>query len=53
MQKVTEYLERSAECRELSTKAPTAELRKHYVALADMWKRLADERMGSLSSQQK
>jgi hypothetical protein len=50
MEKVTEYLRFSTECRDLANKAPTAEIRNHYLNLADMWKSLADERRLNLTN---
>jgi len=44
MDKVTEYEHRSLECRDLAAKAPTAEIRNHYLSLADIWQHLAEER---------
>ena len=45
MQKVHEYRKRAAECRDLSRNAPTTESREHYRQLAEIWDRLADERL--------
>lgn len=50
MEKVTEYLRRSGECQELASKSPTSEIRTHYLNLADLWKRLAEERRTRLSA---
>ena len=44
MKKVEEYRHRASDCRNLSQNGPL-ELRAHYVGLADMWERLAEERL--------
>ncbi|HUO03192.1 MAG TPA: hypothetical protein VMU31_10465 [Rhizomicrobium sp.] len=44
MKKVQEFRRRAADCRDQAAKA-LPELRCHYAALADMWDRLADERV--------
>lgn len=45
MKKVQEFRKRANECRDLSVKAPGADMREHYRNLAEMWDRLADERL--------
>jgi hypothetical protein len=45
MKKTEEYRQRATDCRELSQKAPTADIRQHYLDLAIMWDRLAEERL--------
>jgi hypothetical protein len=35
----------AAECRELSAKAPTPEIREHFGSIAKMWDKLAAERL--------
>lgn len=45
MQKVQEYRKRAKECRDLALKGPTQELRDHYAALAEIWEKLAAERL--------
>jgi hypothetical protein len=45
MKKVDEFRKRAAHCRELAQTAVSADLRRHYHQLADMWDRLADERL--------
>jgi len=44
MEKVAEYERKSFECKELALRAPTAQIRTHYLELSDLWKRLAEER---------
>ena len=44
MEKVQEFRQRAAECREHSGKSPTSEIREYYLELAKMWDKLADER---------
>jgi len=44
MVKVTEYERHSLECKDYAPKAPTTEIRSHYLSLADMWQQLAEER---------
>ncbi|HET7085928.1 MAG TPA: hypothetical protein VFI23_14220 [Rhizomicrobium sp.] len=50
MDKVAEFLGHSMECRKLASKAPTPEVRSHYLNLAAMWERLAEERRTQLES---
>jgi len=45
MDKVRELRERAGECRTLAVTAPTAEIREHYLQLANVWDQLADERL--------
>jgi hypothetical protein len=45
MEKVREYRTRAAECRVLSVKGPTPEIRELYRNLADMWDQLTDQRV--------
>ena len=45
MEKVQEYRTRAAECRVMSVKAPTPEIREHYRNLAEMSDRLAEQRL--------
>jgi hypothetical protein len=44
MDKVKDYRRRAEECRQLAAAAPQ-ELRHHYEQLADIWDRLAEERL--------
>lgn len=44
MHKVQEYEKYSMECAELAGSAPNAAIRAQYLRLADMWRRLAEER---------
>jgi len=44
VEKVQEFRQRAAECREHSGKSPTSEIREYYLELAKMWDKLADER---------
>jgi hypothetical protein len=44
LEKVIEYLRRANECRDLSNKALTPEIRSHFERLAAVWDKLADER---------
>ena len=48
--KVNEFRLRAAECRNHAAKANTAELRDHYLWLADMWHELAETRATILKS---
>jgi hypothetical protein len=52
MKKLEEFRKRARECRDLSVKAPAAEMREHYRHLAEMWDRLADERVNFLLSKE-
>jgi hypothetical protein len=45
MQKVQKYRKRAKECRDMALKGPTQELRDHYTSLAEIWDRLAVERI--------
>ncbi len=45
MKKVQDFRKRAAECRELSTRASTPEIREHYRNLGEIWDRLAEERL--------
>lgn len=45
MEIAQEYLMRAAECRQLSTMGPTPEICEHYRVLAELWDRLAKERV--------
>ena len=45
MQKVREYRHRAQECRQLGNKAVQPELRAHYERMADIWDKLAEERL--------
>lgn len=45
MKKVQEFRTRAAECRVMSVKGPTPEIREHYRNLAYMWDRLAEQRL--------
>jgi hypothetical protein len=42
--KLNEFRLRSAECRNHASRAPTEELRRHYLWLAQMWHELAEAR---------
>jgi len=44
MDKVRDYERHSLECQDIAAKAPTAEIRSHYMSLADIWRHLAEER---------
>jgi len=46
--KENEFRLRAAECRNHAAKAPTDELRQHYLWLAEMWRELADARAALL-----
>ena len=48
MQKVQEYRKRAKECRDMGLKGPTQELRDHYTSLAEIWDKLAAERIDLL-----
>ena len=45
MDKVREFQKRARECRELAAKNRAEAVRRQYVELADMWERLAEERL--------
>lgn len=45
MDKVNQYRRRAAECRDLALGPTMADVRQNYADLADMWDRLADERL--------
>lgn len=45
MEKVREYRQRGHECRELSAKATTPDLKDHYQGMARVWDKLAEERL--------
>jgi hypothetical protein len=45
MKKVEEYRKRAKDCRELSEKGPSAEIQEHYRNLAEMWDKMAEERL--------
>ena len=45
MEKVQEYRKRAKECRDMALKGPTQDLRNHYTSLAEIWDRLAEERI--------
>jgi len=45
LKKVEEYRQKAAECRALAERGPNSEVRGHYRALAEMWDKLATERM--------
>jgi uncharacterized protein YjiS (DUF1127 family) len=44
MDTVMQYERHSLECETSAAKAPTSELRSHYLSLARMWAHLAEER---------
>lgn len=44
MKKIQEFRRRASDCRGLSMRGITPEVRQHYRELAEMWDRLADER---------
>jgi len=44
MDKVMQYERHSLECENSAAKAPTSEIRSHYLTLAKMWAHLAEER---------
>ena len=45
MKKVNEFRERATNCRELAKTSVSADLQQHYHRLAEMWDRLAEERI--------
>jgi hypothetical protein len=45
MDKVQQFRRRAAECREEATRSTTADVRQNYIGLAEMWDRLAEERL--------
>jgi hypothetical protein len=45
LRKVQEFRQRARECRVAAAKAPNGELRIHYQNLANVWEKLADERL--------
>lgn len=45
MKKVEEFRKRAIECRNLSTRAASPDLREHFKNLSNMWERLAEERV--------
>ena len=45
MKKVREFRRRARECRELSAKASTPDLRDHFGNMAIVWDKLAQERL--------
>lgn len=48
MNKVREYERKSAECAQNADNAPNAAVRTQYVRLAEMWRKLAEERRAFL-----
>jgi hypothetical protein len=44
MDKVMEYERHSRECTDCAAKAPSGDVRSHYLNLARMWQQLAEER---------
>lgn len=48
MDKVREFQRRVAQCRELAVQLSTEKVRSHYQALADLWERLAADRLSHL-----
>jgi hypothetical protein len=45
MDKVREFRQRARECRVSAARAASSELKGHYEQLADIWEKLADERL--------
>jgi hypothetical protein len=45
MNKVREFRQRARECRVSAARAASQELKGHYEQLADIWEKLADERL--------
>lgn len=45
MEKVLEYRRHAEECRGLASQVIGQEIKAHYEALADMWAKLAEERL--------
>jgi hypothetical protein len=45
MKKVDEFRRRASHCRELAQSGTSADIRRHYQQLAEMWDRLAEERL--------
>jgi hypothetical protein len=45
MNKVREFRQRARECRISAARAANNELKGHYDQLADIWEKLADERL--------
>ncbi|HEX3942655.1 MAG TPA: hypothetical protein VHW69_01070 [Rhizomicrobium sp.] len=45
MKKVREYRQRARECREFGVKAAGSDLRGHYERMAEVWDKLAEERL--------
>ena len=45
MRKVQQFRQRARECRVAANRSATNELRSHYENLADVWEKLADERL--------
>ena len=45
MDKVREFQKRARECREMAAKNRADAVKRQYVELADMWERLAEERL--------
>lgn len=45
MKKVQEFRRRAVDCRAMAAKAPTLEVKDHYQSLAEIWDRLAQERV--------
>ena len=45
MDKVGEFRRRAAECRALAASSALADIRQNYAELAEVWDRLADERL--------
>ena len=44
MDKVMEYERHSNECQDCAARAPSGDIRSHYLSLARMWQQLAEER---------
>ncbi|HEY1962008.1 MAG TPA: hypothetical protein VGG69_06295 [Rhizomicrobium sp.] len=45
MRKVQQFRRRARECRVAALRSSTGELRSHYENLAEVWEKLADERL--------
>ncbi|HEX5243570.1 MAG TPA: hypothetical protein VFW23_09955 [Tepidisphaeraceae bacterium] len=48
MERVREYLQQARECREAAAKAVSADVRSHYLSMAETWRTLAKQRAAQL-----
>ena len=53
MKDASEYLQHAAECRALSARAMTDAQREQFLAMAETWVRLAQEREGRMAQQKR